>query len=132
MLVIFLDRCKYGGLRVFGLLLLGYFMVGCARPVSSPPKFATPPSGQSAKQRPVRIIIYFQGPTTEGKQLTSAVSSACNCQPAFFRRYLDDALIYEITLPQDEALVAFKKRLMLNATPLGIKAVEEDRVMQYQ
>ena len=89
-----------------------------------------PSAGQSAKQRPIRTIIYFQGPAAENKQLTSAISEACNCQPVFFRRYLDDALIYEILLPQDETFTAFEKQLMLNVVPLGIKAVEQDTIMR--
>lgn len=137
MQVDFLDRCHYSGLRFFGVLLFGYSLVGCASSESQPPEFVTPkpvmPSAaQSTKQRPIRIIIYFQRPTADSKQLTSAISEACNCQPVFFRRYLDDALIYEITLPQDETFVALQKQLMLSAASLGIKAVEQDRVMRIQ
>jgi len=132
MRVIFLDTCKYGGRRVFGLLLLGSSLAGCALPASPPPKPATPSAGQSARQPPIRAIIYFRGPTVENEQLRSAISAACNCQPVFFRRYRADALIYEIALLQDETFATFTKRLMSKSVPLGIEAVEQDRIMRIQ
>ena len=130
MQVIFLDRCKYGGLRVFGLLLFGYSLVGCAVPISRAD--ITPSAGQSTKQLPVRAIIYFQHPTADNRSLFNSISQACNCQPVFFRPYLDDALIYEITLSKGKTFAIFAKALMQHATQFGIKAVEQDRIMQHQ
>jgi hypothetical protein len=129
--VFIMDSKKYGWLCGVGLLL-GYSLVGCAVPVSPPPSDITPSAGQSAKQLPVRAIIYFQHPTAVSKQLTSAISEACNCQPVFFRPYLDDALIYEITLSKGDTFAAFEKALMQSATQFGIRAVEQDRIMQRQ
>lgn len=130
--VIAFYRKKFSCLHGVGLLLLGCSLVGCALPGSPPPKAITPSAGDSAKQLPIRAIIYFQRPTADNKFLSAAISEACNCQPVFFRHYLADALIYEITLPQGETLAAFEKALMLNAVQLGIKAVEQDRIMQHQ
>jgi hypothetical protein len=131
MQVIFLDRCKYGGLRVFGVLLFGYSLAGCAVPIS-PLAGITPSAGQGTKQLPVRAIIYFQHPTADNKSMFAAISQACNCQPAFFRPYRDDALIYEITLSKGNTFAIFAKALMQHATQFGIKAVEQDRIMQHQ
>lgn len=131
MQVISLDNCKYRGLRAFGVLLFGYFLLGCAVPIS-PRADITPSAGHSTKQLPARAIIYFQHPTVDNISLFTAISQACNCQPVFFRSYLDDALIYEITLSKGNSFASFAKALMQQATQFGIKAVEQDRIMQHQ
>lgn len=127
-----MNRKKYGRLHSVALSLLTYSLVGCALPVSPPPKDITPSAGRSAMQPPIRAIIYFQRPTADNKPLAAAISEACNCQPVFFRPYLGDALIYEITLPQGDSFVAFEKALMQNAVQFGIKSVEQDSLMQHQ
>ena len=126
-----MNRNKYGRLYGKALLLLVFSLVGCA-PHSAAPNAITPSEGHSAKQLPIRAIIYFQRPTADSKPLFVSISEACNCQPVFFRPYLGDALIYEITLPQGETFAIFEKALMRNAIQLGIKAVEQDRIMQHQ
>lgn len=83
-------------------------------------------------QLPIRAIIYFQRPTADSKQLSASISKACRCQPVFFRQYRDEALIYELVLPQGYTFSSFEKTLMQNAAQLGIKAVEQDRIMQHQ
>ena len=83
-------------------------------------------------QRPVRVIISFQNPTADNAQLSVAISEACHCQPVFFRSYLGNALIYEIALPPGHTYSAFEVELMRNAPKLGIKAVEQDSIMQHQ
>jgi hypothetical protein len=80
----------------------------------------------------VRAIIYFQRPAADNKALSDAIGEACHCLPVFFRPYGSDALIYEIALPQGQNFEVFKKALMQNAVQLGIKIVEQDRVMHIQ
>jgi hypothetical protein len=41
-------------------------------------------------------------------------------------------LIYEIALPQGQTFVSFDKTLMKKAPALGVKAVEQDVLMQHQ
>lgn len=83
-------------------------------------------------QPATRAIIYFQHAAMDSPQLSAAIADACHCQPVFFRPYGADALIYEVALPQGLAFAAFEKALLQNAGPLGIKAVEEDRIMRHQ
>lgn len=127
-----MDTNDYGCARVYGLLLLGYALAGCAFPPSAPPVHVTPGAAQSQMVAPVRAIIYFQGPAADSKILIAAISAACNCHPVLFRRYLDNALIYEISLSRDETFATFSQALMLHAESLRIKAVEQDRIMQIQ
>lgn len=115
------------------LLLLGSLLIGCAIPTKLAHSNAIPPNeGHNTMQLPIRAIIYFQRPTADSKQLSAAISKACRCQPVFFRQYRDEALIYELALPQGQTFVSFEKSLMQNAVQLGIKAVEQDRIMQHQ
>lgn len=83
-------------------------------------------------QRPVRAIIHFQRPTPDTPELSTAIAAACHCQPVFFRRYLGDALIYRIVLPSETSFAAFAEILMRDAERLGIRAVEQDSIMQHQ
>ncbi|MFA6921367.1 MAG: hypothetical protein WC216_05950 [Gallionella sp.] len=108
-------------------------LAGCSAQIKSAPLNAMPTSQEiRTMQLPIRVIIYFQSPTEDSKQLFAAISEACLCQPVFFRKYSDDALIYEIALPQGSSLASFEKSLMQNAARLGIKLLEQDRVMQHQ
>lgn len=79
-----------------------------------------------------RAIVYLQHSATDRDPLSFAIAEACRCQPVFFRSYPDNALIYEISLPQGLTFAAFAEALMRDAARLGIKAVEQDRVMQHQ
>lgn len=79
-----------------------------------------------------RAIVYLQRSATDSDPLSVAVAEACRCQPIFFRSYPGNALIYEIALPPGLTFTAFAEALMRDAARLGIKAVEQDRIMQHQ
>jgi hypothetical protein len=121
-----------GALRFAMLFLLGYSLAACASSVTPLPKTKAPVEVHSALAQTVRAIIYFQHPTADNKALSAAIADACRCQPIFVRSYDSDALIYEIALPQGEDFDVFKKALMQNAVQLGIRIVEQDRVMHIQ
>jgi Tfp pilus assembly protein PilF len=127
-----LGRKNRGALRSAILFLLGYSLAACASTVSPPPKINAPREVHSAMAQTIRTIIYFQRPTADNKNLSAAIANACRCQPLFVRSYDSDALIYEIVLSQGQSFDAFKKALMQNAVQLGIKIVEQDRVMHIQ
>jgi hypothetical protein len=116
-------------------LLLAFIVAGCAQHAQQrilQPKASTSNAGYSATQLPARAIISFQHPTSDNLGLSAAISAACHCQPVFFRPYLGDALIYEITLPAGHSFAAFSEALMRDAETLQIRAVEQDSIMQHQ
>lgn len=83
-------------------------------------------------QTPIRVIICFQYPISDSAPLSNAISETCRCQLLFLRKYSDDALIYEITPTDASSFAAVAKMLMHHADRLGIKAVEQDRLMRHQ
>ena len=121
-----------GALRFAMLFLLGYSLAACASPVTPPPKTNAPVEVHNAMAQSVRAIIYFRRPTADNNALSAAIAEACRCQPVFVRSYDSDALIYETALPQGQDFDAFRKALMQNAVQLGIRIVEQDRVMHIQ
>jgi len=152
---IFISRKICSAFQFATLLMFGNLLVGCGVGVSVPPKTVAPtpepilppakpvvlpakpvpptkpiapPEVRSAPAQTIRIILYFRQPTVNSKQLATAVAEACRCQPAFFRQYRDDALIYIIGLPQDISYAVFENTLLKNAAGLGIKSIEQDRV----
>ena len=127
-----LGRKNRGALRSAILFLLGYSLAACASHVSLPPKINASSEVRSATAQIFRTIIYFQRPTADNKNLSAAIADACRCLPLFVRSYDSDALIYEISLSHGQSFDVFKKALMLNAVQLGIKIVEQDRVMHIQ
>jgi len=126
------GRKNCGALRSIALILLGYSLAGCTSPVYHSPKANVPNEVHSAPAQTVRAIIYFQRPTADSRPLLAAISDACQCTPVFIRPYLSDALIYEFALPQGQIFVSFEKTLMKKASALGVKAVEQDALMQHQ
>lgn len=117
------------------ILMLVFALAGCSQPTPQPPpvpKTYTPSKGHNAMQLPTRAIIYFQQATTDSNPLSVAIAKACHCQPVFFRPYLNNALIYEIALPPDHTFAAFAEALMRDGAKLGVKAVEQDSIMQHQ
>jgi hypothetical protein len=96
------------------------------------PKSYAPVEQGSAMQRSTRAIIHFQRPTSDNPALSTAIAAACHCQPVFFRSYPGDALIYGITLPPGSGFAEFAETLMRDAEKLGIRAVEQDSIMQHQ
>jgi hypothetical protein len=127
-----MHRVKCGWLRGVALLLAGFALVACALPASPEPKVNPPSEVRSAMQLHARAIILFERPTANNPQLMAAIAESCQCQPVFMRPYSNDALIYEIALPQGQTFVSFDKTLMKKASALGVKAVEQDALMQHQ
>jgi hypothetical protein len=126
------GRKNRGALRSATLFLLGYSLAACAMPVSLSAQSSAPREVHSVPAQTVRVIISFQRQTTDNRPLFAAISDACQCTPVFFRTFGREALIYEITLQQGRRFAAFEKALMQSAEQLGIKAVEEDSLMQSQ
>jgi len=106
------------------LSVLMFLLSGCAVPGANSSSAELPASGVHA-----RAIIYFRQPASDNPKLSAAISDACRCQPAFFRSYPGEALIYEITLPSDYTFADFQKALLMQADELGIKSVEEERLI---
>lgn len=119
-------------LRVVAMLLSFGGLVGCASLDTIPASSNNLNAMHISMQSPIRIILYFQHPTSENKQLSSAIADACSCQPVFIRSYSGDALIYEIELPQGQTFATFEKSLMRHSGELGIKLIEQDCIMQHQ
>lgn len=108
--------------RLLSVLML--LLSGCSHPGSNSSSAELPASGVH-----IRTIIYFRQPASDNPKLSAAISDACRCQPAFFRSYLGEALIYEITLPSDYTFADFQKALLMHADELGIKSIEEERLI---
>ncbi len=85
-----------------------------------------------AHQAPIRVIFYFQRNAVASPELNQVLTSACQCQPIFFRPYMGNALIYEIALPEGYSFAAFEQAFLARAEALGITALELDAVMQTQ
>jgi len=111
--------------------MLWHSLVGCASPVSPPPKSATSSETHGAPTQTVRAIIYFQSPTADNRILSAAISDACQCTPVFFRTYGGNALVYVIALPQGQNFTAFEKALMRSAPQLGVVSIEQDSVEHF-
>ena len=111
-------------------ILLAVTLNGCAHAA----KDAPPTKGRAAAvQPPMRVIIYFsRSHAADSKQLAAVISEACRCRPVFFRQYGDNALIYELGLPQNNTFSSFEKALLVGGKSLGIQAVEQDALMQHQ
>lgn len=123
---------QQGGISLHAavLSLQMLLLAGCASPASV--TAAGNPPQVNAMQPSVRLIIYFRQPALNSAQLTAAIADSCRCQPVFLRAYGGDALIYEISLPQQQSFGSFEKKLMQQGERLGIKLLEQDVVMQHQ
>jgi hypothetical protein len=84
------------------------------------------PGDGNAAQRPVRVIISFQKPTSDNPQLSAAIAEACRCTPVFIRPYLNTALIYQVALPQGQPFSTFERALLAKGAALGVRGVEQD------
>lgn len=111
-----------------------FSLAACAYHTQSVAVGKTPSSGssQNSMQSIARVIVYFQRPTSEGKEIFNAIAGACRCVPIFFGPYGSDALIYEITLPQGRTFAVFENELRQKSESLGIKNIEQDSILQHQ
>jgi hypothetical protein len=115
------------------LTLTGCLLAGCALATRDTPAPATGTLSALPSQPAIHVIIIFAHQAAEeSKQLTAAIAYACRCNPVFFRKYSNNALIYEVNLPQNQAFPAFEKSLLASGASLGIKAVEQDILLQQQ
>ena len=111
-------------------ILLAVTLSGCAHAAKDAP--LTEGHADTA-QPPMRVIVYFShAPAANSTQLAAVISQACRCHPVFFRLYGDSALIYELSLPQNYPFAAFEKAMLSGGVSLGIRAVEQDVLMQHQ
>jgi hypothetical protein len=108
-----------------------FLLAGCTFGNTHPQTGVTA-SSRSGLAQTFRTIIYFEQPAADSKQLFAAVSAACHCQPVFLSAYSGNSLIYEISLSQGEQFESFESMLMRDAVRLGIKLVEQDRILQPQ
>lgn len=67
-----------------------------------------------------------------GIALDSSDSRTLSMPAGIFARYLSAALIYAIALPQRESIASFEKVLLSKGAKFGIRAWEQDRIMQHQ
>lgn len=111
-------------------LLLIPSILGCTSSVAQSPKQEF---RGASKALPIRVIVTFNRlPAANDQRLLPLLAEACNCTPVFFRQYLDNALIYEITLPQDMTYSNFQNILLGRAAALGVRGVEQDSLDKLQ
>lgn len=111
-------------------MLAGSLLVGCMHSTNHYPPAA---DGAADNQQPVRVIVFFsRPPVADSLQVMTAISEACRCFPVFIRPYADNALIYEIVLPQGQSFAAFEGAVLVNGISLGVQAVEQDVQMRHQ
>ncbi len=123
--VVVMARKRSGSSRRPASFLLAFMLAGCAAHAAVPGA-GRPNAERATMQRPARVIISFQRPAADSTQVSAAIAQACRCQPVFIRPYLNNALIYEVALPQGLSLATFKNALMADGVALGIQGVEED------
>lgn len=90
-----------------------------------------PARGTSAEY--VRVILIFNAtaPAPDDSNLTALLAEACNCAPRFIRRYLNNGLIYQVSLNNDQTFTSFSHSLLAKGLASGIQSVEHD-TLQHQ
>lgn len=80
-----------------------------------------------------RILLIFSSaaPAPDNANLTALLAGACNCSPHFIRRYLNNGLIYQVTLADDQTFTSFSHTLLAKGYELGLQSVEQD-LLQHQ
>jgi hypothetical protein len=109
------------------LLLLACVLTGCGhvQPAASAEQHVR-------AQSPMRVLVYFNQATVATPKLSAAIAEACRCQPHYLQQYRPDTLIYEVSLPQGYEFASFADALMKKGAQLGLRLLEQDRVMQHQ
>ena len=117
-----------------GILLAGCLVTGCVQAgKNSSATVKALEKGAASMKSSSRAIIYFsQLPSTEDYQFIATLSQACQCVPVFIRQYGNNAMIYELSLPQHISFNGFEKSLLEAGKSQGVQAVEQDALMQPQ
>ena len=116
--------------RLLISLLLVPSMLGCANSMAHSPKQG---SGNISRTSPIRVIVTFdQLPAINDQRPLELLAEVCNCTPVFIRQFLGSGAIYEITLPPDLTYSGFQTMLLNRGAALGVRAVEQDTLDQYQ
>ena len=140
-----MTRKIHGLKRSMALLPMVNALIGCAPAVSPIAESNSANPERGATQPPARAIISFDhsiardvtsseylSSSQAQQKLVAAIAEACHCPPVFIRPDLGDTLIYELALPAGYTFSAFQVELMRNAGQLGIKAVDQDSLLQHQ
>lgn len=102
------------------------------RPRRSGDRRAVKPRAAAA-QRPIRVIVVVEQAAADTRlQLTPAIAQACQCQPVFVRLYNSNAVIFQIDLAPEQTFSSFERALLQSDVSPGIRAVEQDKLMQPQ
>ena len=111
-------------------MLLILSMPGCSSSVTPPPNQE---SQRISRVSPIRVIVTFDHvPEAYDKRFFPLLADVCACTPVFVRQYLTNAVIYEITLSPDTSFSGFRNWLLDKGGEFGVRAVEQDSLMQHQ
>lgn len=80
----------------------------------------------------VRVILIFNStaPAPNDANITALLTEACNCAPHFIRHYLNNGLIYQVTLANDQTFTAFSHSLLAKGLTSGLQSVEQDTLQR--
>lgn len=80
----------------------------------------------------MRVILIFNStaPAPDEANITALLTEACNCAPHFIRRYLNNGLIYQVTLANDQTFAAFSHSLLAKGLTSGLQSVEQDTLQR--
>ena len=84
------------------------------------------PTRSIASRPAMRIVITFDMAPPDNKQkLTSAIATACKCEPIFVRLYSTSSIIYQINPASDETFTSFENSLRKGDLSPGIKSITQ-------
>lgn len=115
-------RTTIGWVHRCAWLLIGSTLAGCANSLAA----AEAPAAAVS----VRVVLTFDHEAFDDSLKRALLAKACQCEPAFVRRYNDRVLIYRIRLVQP--FLQFERALLQQYTLPGLTVVEEDRVESYR
>lgn len=93
---------------------------------------ASPQPARNASTVPVRVVLIFNStaPAPDDANITVLLTEACNCAPHFIRRYLNNGLIYQVSLAEDQTFTAFSHALLAKGMTSGLQSVEQDTLQR--
>ena len=111
--------------NIICIALTSAFLLAASACASSQP-------ARNATSFPVRIILIFNStaPAPDDADITALLTQACNCAPHFIRRYLNNGLIYQVTLASDQTFTAFSHSLLAKGLTSGLQSVEQDTLQR--